>query len=251
MSDQQKAILKTVDLVVKFGAHAAVDGVSIEIYPGEIRALIGPNGAGKTTLLNAISGTVKPSGGRVYFHDRDITGLSPHLTCRRGVARTFQIPNIMPGLTVRENVWLGINSRSSLPWHPFKEAGKMAGVSSEVEALCRLVGLEDNLDEMAANLSHGDQKLLEIAIAMSLDGSLLLLDEPTQGVSPGEIDKFVSVIKKVAETKTVLMIEHNMDVVLGISDLVTVLDHGRVIAQKIPSEIVNDRTVRQVYLGTL
>lgn len=250
MSVQRKAILKTTDLVVKFGANAAVDGVSLEVYAGEIRALIGPNGAGKTTLLNAISGTIRPSGGRVFFQDQDITGLPPYLSCRRGIARTFQIPNILPGLTVRENVWLGINSRSRVPWHPFRDAGKAAGFSGEVDDLCHLVGLEDNLDELAGNLSHGDQKLLEIAIAMSLDGSLLLLDEPTQGVSPSEIDKFTAVIKKVAETKTVLMIEHNMDVVLGISDMVTVLDHGRVIAQNLPSEIVNDERVRQVYLGT-
>lgn len=250
MPGHQKAILKTIDLAVNFGAHAAVDGVNIEIYSGEIRALIGPNGAGKTTLLNAISGTIKPSRGRVLFHDEDITGLPPHLSCRRGIARTFQIPNIMPGLTVKENIWLGINSRSRIPWQPFKEAKKVANASKEIEMLCELVGLEDNLDEMACNLSHGDQKLLEIAIAMSLDGSLLLLDEPTQGVSPSEIDRFILVIKKVAETKTVLMIEHNMDVVLGISDMVTVLEYGRVIAQNIPSMIVNDERVRQVYLGT-
>lgn len=250
MSDQRKAILRTADLVVRFGAHAAVDGVNIEVYPGEIRALIGPNGAGKTTLLNAISGTIKPSAGSVFFHGEDITGLPPHMTCRRGIARTFQIPNVMPGLMVRENVWLGVNSRSGIPWHPFKDAKKMADLSVDVEVLCGLVGLEDNMDEMAGNLSHGDQKLLEIAIAMSLDGSLLLLDEPTQGVSPSEIDKFVSVIKKVAETKTVLMIEHNMDVVLGLSDMVTVLDHGKIIAQNLPNEIVNDQRVRQVYLGT-
>ncbi|MEW6275512.1 MAG: ABC transporter ATP-binding protein [Bacillota bacterium] len=250
MAGHRQVILRVTDLVVKFGAHAVVDGVNIEIYSGEIRALIGPNGAGKTTLLNAISGIIKPSGGRVVFRGEDITGLPPHLSCRKGIARTFQIPNIMPGLTVQENIWLGINSKSRIPWHPFQEAKKMANVSKDVAVLGELVGLADKLDELAGNLSHGDQKLLEIAMAMSLDGALLLLDEPTQGVSPREIDKFISVIKKLAETKTVLMIEHNMDVVLGISDLVTVLDHGKVIAQNLPAEIVHDERVRQVYLGT-
>ena len=251
MSGQSKEpILRIVDLVVKFGENAAVDGVNIEIFRGELRALIGANGAGKTTLLNAISGAVKSSQGKVIFRGEDISGLPPHLICRKGIARTFQLPNVMPGLTVRENVWLGINTRSKTPWQPFKKAEQFTGTAERVEVLCQLVGLKNNMGELAGNLSHGDQKLLEIAIAMSLDGSLLLLDEPTQGVSPNEIEKFIAVVADVAKKKTVVMIEHNMDVVLEISDKVTVLDHGKVIAENSPLQVIEDERVRRVYLGT-
>ncbi len=169
---------------------------------------------------------------------------------QKGISRTFQIPNVMPGIKVWESVWLGINSKAKISWHPFVGAKYADAIARKVRELCQIVGLEESMDELAGNLSHGDQKILEIAMAMSLDGSLLLLDEPTQGVSPGEIDTFMSIIKKVSETKTVLMVEHNMDVVLGVSDRVTVLDHGRVIANSTPSEVVNDEQVRQVYLGT-
>lgn len=244
----KRPILKVNNLVVKFGENAAVDGMSIEIFPGELRALIGANGAGKTTALNAISGAVKPAGGQIVFLDKDITGLPPHIICRRGIARTFQLPNILPELTVRENVWLGINSRERIPWQPLRKINELK--NKEVDDFCEIVNLQGNLNDMAGNLSHGDQKLLEIAIALSLDGQLLLLDEPTQGVSPKEIEKFVKVVKEVAKQKTVLMIEHNIDVILKTANCVTVLDHGKVIAEDIPSQIINNDRVRRVYLGT-
>ena len=247
--DPRAATLEIRDLVVRFGGITALAGVSLDVFPGELRAVIGPNGAGKTTLFNAVTGLVRPSGGRVLLRGQDVTGLPPHQVCRRGVSRTFQITNIFPELSVGQNVWLGVNAGVRMPWNPLVRADQADRVARRAAALCGLVGLGDKMNEPAANLSHGDQRLLEIAIALSPDPEILLLDEPTQGVSPGEAERVMSLISAIAASKVVLLIEHNMGVVLKIARFVTVLDHGRVIAEGAPAAVVEDRNVQAVYLG--
>jgi branched-chain amino acid transport system ATP-binding protein len=242
-------ILETFDLVVKFGGMTALDGVNLRVLAGELRAIIGPNGAGKTTLFNAITGAVKPSSGRVLLRGKNITHFQPHKICRNGIARTFQIPNIFSELSVKENVWLGVNSKVKVPWNPVARVEKLPATSYEAERLCEMVGLIDKMHAMASSLSYGDQRLLEIAVALSLDPDILLLDEPTQGVDPREVENMNKIVRGVAEWKTVLVIDHNMATVLDIAQTITVLDHGRIIAEGKPSDIVANKRVQEVYLG--
>jgi branched-chain amino acid transport system permease protein len=246
---EQQPILETFDIVVKFGGMTALDGVNLRVLTGELRAIIGPNGAGKTTLFNTITGAVKPSSGRVLLRGKNITDFQPHEICRGGVARTFQIPNIFSELSVKENVWLGVNSKAKVPWSPIARAGQLSTISYEVERLCEMMGLIDKIHATAGSLSHGDQRLLEIAVALSLDPDILLLDEPTQGVDPREVENMNKVVRGIAERKTVLVIDHNMATVLDIAQTITVLDHGRIIAEGVPSDIIADKRVQEVYLG--
>ncbi len=244
------AVLAVEDLGVRFGGVAALDGVTLAVSPGEIRAVIGPNGAGKTTLFNTITGAVPPARGRVRLHGRDITGAPPHVIARLGLARTFQITNIFPELTVAAQVWLGANARAARPWAPFARPGRDGAAFARVRALLADLGLADRLEEPAASLSHADQRVVEIALALSLDPDVLLLDEPTQGVGPHETERLVALIARLAPAKTVVVIEHNVEVVLRLATTVTVLDHGRVLAEGPPAAIMVDRRVREVYLGT-
>ena len=155
---------------------------------GEVRGIIGPNGAGKTTLFNVITGELKPSSGRIFLKGEDVTDLPPYAICRKGLSRTFQLTLVFPEMTVLESVWIGVNSRSRHPWNPVAVAGKIGGAGEKTEELCQRVGLWEKRNELACNLSYGDQKVLEIAMALSTEPSVLLLDEPTQGVSPKETD---------------------------------------------------------------
>jgi branched-chain amino acid transport system ATP-binding protein len=216
----------------------------------DLRAIIGPNGAGKTTLFNVITGAIRPSGGSVFFAGRDISGLPPHQITRLGLSRSFQLTNIFPELTVRENVWLGVNARKRAPWYPFTSTTERA-VSEELERLCIKVGLAEKMDANAGSLSHGDQRLLEIAIALSLNPRLLLLDEPTQGVSPQEVEVINGVIRDIAKTRGVMLIEHNMATVLNVANVVTVLHYGKIIVEGTPAEVIEDPRVQEVYLGTV
>lgn len=245
-----EAVLETVDLGVRFGGVVALDGVTLAVRSGEVRAIIGPNGAGKTTLFNVVTGAVRPSHGQVRFRGRDITGRAPHKVARLGLARTFQLTNIFPDLTVGENAWLGVNAGAARSWHPFKRPERDAPAVARVRRLLDSLGLAGCLDEPAGNLSHADQRVVEIAIALSLDPAMLLLDEPTQGVSPAEAERLVALIARLAPATTVLVIEHNVEVVLRLAATVTVLDHGRIIAEGPPAVIMADRRVREVYLGT-
>jgi branched-chain amino acid transport system ATP-binding protein len=245
-----EAVLVVEDLSVRFGGVAALDGVTLAVSPGEIRAVIGPNGAGKTTLFNTITGAVRPVRGRVRLRGRDITGAPPHVIARLGLARTFQITNVFPELTVAEQVWLGANARAACPWRPFADPARDGAIRARTRALLAELDLADRLDEPAANLSHADQRVVEIALALGLDPDVLLLDEPTQGVGPSETERLVALIARLAPAKTVLVIEHNVAVVLRLATAVTVLDRGRVLAEGSPAAIMADRRVRDVYLGT-
>lgn len=242
-------LLETVGLTMSFGGLVALDDVNFSVGKGELRGIIGPNGAGKTTFFNVITGYLKPTKGKTLLDGEDISGLPPHTISQRGISRTFQITNIFPEMTVYESIWAGINSRTKQPWNPFVRADTIGDISRKAEEICQLVGLSDKMNLVSENLSHGDQRVLEIAIALSTDPILLLLDEPTQGVSPKEIDNLLEVIEKVSQVTTTIMIEHDMNIALSLSGTITVFNEGRIIAGGSPSEISESEEVQKIYLG--
>lgn len=242
-------LLETVGLTMSFGGLVALDDVNFSVGKGELRGIIGPNGAGKTTFFNVITGHLKPTKGKTLLDGEDISGLAPHTISQKGISRTFQITNIFPEMTVYESIWAGVNSRTKQPWNPFVRADNVSDISRKAEEICQLVGLGDKMNLASENLSHGDQRVLEIAIALSTDPILLLLDEPTQGVSPKEIDNLLEVIEKVSQVTTTIMIEHDMNIALSLSGTITVFNEGRIIAGGSPSEISESEEVQKIYLG--
>lgn len=244
-------LLETVSVTMRFGGLTALDNVTYSIQEGEVRGIIGPNGAGKTTLFNVITGELKPTSGKIFLRGKDITRFTPHLICQEGLSRTFQLTFIFPEMTVYESIWVGVNSRARRPWNPVILAHQAADLSQKAQEICHLVGLDEKMNELASNLSYGDQKILEIAMALSTRPSLLLLDEPTQGVSPQETDNISKVIEKLSKNMTIILIEHSMDVVLRLCHVITVLSEGRVIAEGRPEEISKDEEVQRIYLGEI
>jgi branched-chain amino acid transport system ATP-binding protein len=236
-------------LTKRFDGFTAVDAVDVSISRGTIHSVIGPNGAGKTTFFRLLTGIQRPTSGRVTFADQDITGRRPHVIARRGLTQSFQITNIFPRLSVLESVQIAILARR-------KRSGDFLTVfqrrvESEARELLEQVGLEDVAEVEARALSHGDQRILEMTLALATQPRLLLLDEPTAGMSPLETDRMVELVTELARAKglTVLLSEHDMDVVFGISDRVTVLHQGRVISEGPPEQVQDDERVIEVYLG--
>jgi len=235
-----------------FGTLKAVDGVSFEMRAGELRAVIGPNGAGKTTFFNLISGLLPPTSGRVTFEGENITQETIVHRVARGIVRTFQITEILPDLSVFENIRVGVETQAGLNSKPWINRAQRAAVDERVNELINLVNLNGKSWRTVGELAHGDQRVVEVAVALSLKPRLLLLDEPTAGMGDTESDHMVDLIRRLHQQEgvTILFIEHDMDIVFGIAQRITVLDQGRVLAEGTPDMISADPKVRAAYLGS-
>ena len=225
--------------------------VNLEVQGGERHAIIGPNGAGKTTLFNVITGTYQPSEGRVFFKGREITGFPPHNLVRRGMGRSFQITSTFSRLTAFQNIRMGILSRRGIRFNMFQFLDKMVGVTRETEAVLKRINLDGERDIPAGALSYGKSRSLEISMALATDPELVMLDEPTAGMSVDETRTAVELIRKLTEGKTMVIIEHDMDVVFSLADRITVLHLGSIMATGTPAEIKDNQPVRDAYLGEL
>ena len=240
-------LIATQGLSRNFGGLKAVDNVDFALLPGEIRALIGPNGAGKTTFVSLVSGRLQPSSGTIAFDGRDITDLPAHRRVRLGIAYTFQITSVFARLTAYDNVALAVQRTLDDDKH---RRGARAFHRAVIATLER-TGLGGRAGQLAATLSYGHQRLLEVAMGLALKPRLLILDEPTQGLSDSEIDNFVALVREIAGEATVLLIEHNMDCVMRLADRITVFEAGRILAEGTPEAIRANAAVQRAYLGTV
>ena len=234
-----------------FGTLRAVENVSFEMAPGELHAVIGPNGAGKTTFFNLISGFLSVTAGTIAFDGADITALPVVKRVARGIVRTFQITEIFPDLTVFENIRIGIETAAGLNRRPWLAPAQRRAINRQVDETIALVDLAGKADRVVTELAHGDQRVVEMAMALSLKPRLILLDEPTAGMGDAETDHMVDLVRRLhAEQKiSILFIEHDMDIVFGIAQRITVLDQGSTLAVGTPEEIAADERVRAAYLG--
>jgi branched-chain amino acid transport system ATP-binding protein len=242
-------LLRTEALTVRFGGLAALSGVSIAVPAGQIRGIIGPNGAGKSTLFNCVTGVLRPTSGRIVFRGEDIAGLPPHVISRKSIARSYQITNILPGATVLENVRIAVQSRHH-NWSLFRHHAAFADVIDRARGVLADVGLATKAEELASNLSHGEQRNLEIGIALATEPRLLCLDEPTAGMSVAETHATVELVRRIARDLTIIIVEHDMEVVMGLAQVITVLNYGEVLAEGTPAEIQANPRVQEVYLKT-
>ena len=246
---ESAAILRTEGLTVRFGGLTALDGVSVAVPRGEIRAIIGPNGAGKSTFFNCVTGVIRPTGGRVLFQGENVAGLPPHAISRRGIARSYQITNILPNATTLENVRIAAQSRRH-GWSLLTHHRSYRDLIDRSLGVIEAVGLRGKEDELAANLSHGEQRNLEIGIALATEPALLCLDEPTAGMSVSETHATVELVRRIAADLTIMIVEHDMEVVMGLAHRITVLHYGQVLAEGSPAEIQANPRVQEVYLKT-
>lgn len=244
---------KTKDLRREFGALVAVDDVSIHVEQGSLHSIIGPNGAGKTTFFNLLSGNLKPTSGQVFFKGEDITRLPLHKTAHRGIGRSFQITNIFPNLSVFENIRLSCQALGKHNFRLFSSARKFKEYDERTWEVVQQVGLTDSALMLARTLPHGDQRKLELGMILAPDPEVLLLDEPTAGMASEQVPQLMALIQQIqaAGDKTVMLVEHNMNVVMSVSDKITVMHQGAVLAEGTPEEISSNETVQTAYLGGL
>ena len=242
-------LLRTEGLTVRFGGLTALNGVNFQVGAGEIRAIIGPNGAGKSTFFNCLTGVIRPTAGRISFNGESISGLPPNQVSRKGIARSYQITNILPNATVFENVRIAAQSRRH-SWNMISHHNALADINQKAEQALQAVGLLGKAREFASNLSHGDQRTLEIGIALATEPKLLCLDEPTAGMSQAETEDTKQLMRRIAKDLTILIVEHDMQVVMELCHRITVLHYGAILAEGTPDEIQNNPKVLEVYLKT-
>jgi len=242
-------LLRTDDLSIRFGGLSALNNVNFAVRRGEIRAIIGPNGAGKSTFFNCLTGVLRPTSGRILFDGADVTGLPPDRLSQRGIARSYQITNILPNATVLENARIAAQSRRHR-WSLLTHHRAFRDLIEKAELALDAVGLLGKADELAANLSHGEQRNLEIGIALATDPQLLCLDEPTAGMSAGETHETMALVRRIAENLTILIVEHDMQIVMELAQRITVLHYGEILAEGTPAEIQQNPRVLEVYLKT-
>ena len=241
--------LRTEDLTVRFGGLTALNQVNFAVGRDEIRAIIGPNGAGKSTFFNCLTGVLRPSSGHILFDGGDITGLSPDRISHRGIARSYQITNILPNATALENVRIAAQSRRH-GWSLLAHHRAYRDIIAKAEAVLEAVGLLTKAYELAANLSHGEQRNLEVGIALATEPQLLCLDEPTAGMSAAETQDTMALVRAIAKNLTILIVEHDMQVVMELAHRITVLHYGEILAEGTPAEIQENPRVLEVYLKT-
>ena len=244
-------IIETKDLTVRFGGHVAVDHVSLQVEPFTLKSIIGPNGAGKTTFFNLLTGQYKATDGHVYLKGRDITNLSPAMRTRLGMGRSFQLTNIFPMLSVLENVRIAIQSRKGFGLNFWRNYLHFPETEDEAYTILKDVLLDDKWSALASSLTHGEQRKLELAILISLEPQILFLDEPTAGMSQEEVPAILEILEKIkaARNRTLLLVEHKMDMIMTLSDSIAVLQEGRLIADGDPDTIHQSREVQEAYLG--
>jgi branched-chain amino acid transport system ATP-binding protein len=243
------AILTTQGLTKDFGGLRAVDSVTLDIGQRKLTSVIGPNGAGKTTLYNLVTGLIKPDSGRIIFNGEDITHLPIHKIVKKGISRSFQILNLFNELTLFENVWLGVQSQQGHGPELFSNPDKFNSVKEETYRIIREIGLSGKEEVPVKLLSYGDRRILEITISLTAKPSLLLLDEPTSGLMSEDRKRISEFMKKLSSQLTLIVVEHDMDVVLSISDHIVVMHQGKILAQGTPDEIRGNDKVQEAYLG--
>jgi branched-chain amino acid transport system ATP-binding protein len=244
------ALLETKNLTKAFGALTAVNGVSLKIEAGTLHSIIGPNGAGKTTLFNLLTGTHRPSAGTIFFDGRDITGTPAHRVAHLGLARSFQRTNVFPAFSLFDNVWVAAfataGSWRGLAW---RRSDRYPEAAARARAALTDVGLADKAEQPARAISHGEQRQLELAIALAAAPRVLLLDEPAAGLSPEETRRMVALVRSLKGRYTVVLIEHKIDIIMSVSDRISVMHFGSLIAEGTPAEIKANPEVRRAYLG--
>ena len=246
---EPKDILQAKNIYKDFSGLKVLTGVDFTVKENEKHAVIGPNGAGKTTLFNIISGKYKPSSGSIIFKGEDISGHSPHVLTRMKVSRSFQITNVFHELNVYENVRAGVRCDHGLRYHFLKKPSSIPEVNKKTEEILGLVGLADAKETLARELSYGQQRALEIAITLSTEPELILLDEPTAGMTREETGEAIKMIERVTANRTLIIIEHDMDVVFSLADTISVLHNGAILVSGSPEQIRNDQRVKDAYLG--
>jgi len=250
---KNETVLEAVNLSKVFGGLVAVDGVSIEIKRRTIHAIIGPNGAGKTTLFNLLSGVMPPTTGQVFYNGQDITRFTPQKRAHLGIGRSYQITNIFPNLTVLENVRLAAQAMGKDNYKFLHRADSFTKYIIKAEEIIDIVGLSGRELIFARNLPHGEKRKLELGIMLACNPNLLLFDEPTAGMSSEQVPELINIIKSVIQNKdrTAVLVEHRMDMVMSISDVITVMNQGRILAEGSPHEIASNAKVQTAYLGDL
>jgi branched-chain amino acid transport system ATP-binding protein len=244
-----KPILEIKSLSKAFGGLQALNDVNLSLDQGELRALIGPNGAGKSTLINHIIGRLHPTSGKIFFKGEDITGVPTYNVLKKGISSTFQTTNVFPRLTVRENIWIAAQATAKNKLNPFVHYKNLRSVEEQTEKVLKWLHLDKIADEIAGERSHGELRVLEIALGVATEPDLLLLDEPTQGMAAKESAQIARLVKNISKDRTIMLIEHNIDFVMQVVKSISVLHNGHVLVEGTPKEISENEQVQKVYLG--